>query len=256
MLKLIKYEFRRSRTSLLAMLAVALLLYLAAPLGALLKREGLMGVSLFALMFYCFAAYIYVLIRGVTAYSGELSSRSGYLMLMVPRSTLSIVLSKLLFTLCFAIVMLAVCVLACIGSAMIFMDEVVDVRGFIPMLKYFAMQMEIDLASLGFFSLYAAVSALISVISVVSMGYLSATLSAAIAARGKGAKLLSAFLFLALLILVGKISTLAAPDAVVQNFTELQIVLTAAIPTLLVNLGFTALFTCLSALILKKRVCL
>ena len=256
MLKLIKYEFRRSRTSLLAMLAVALLLYLAAPLGALLKREGLMGVSLFALMFYCFAAYIYVLIRGVTAYSGELSSRSGYLMLMVPRSTLSIVLSKLLFTLCFAIVMLAVCVLACIGSAMIFMDEVVDVRGFIPMLKYFAMQMEIDLASLGFFSLYAAVSALISVISVVSMGYLSATLSAAIAARGKGAKLLSAFLFLALLILVGKVSTLAAPDAVVQNFTELQIVLTAAIPTLLVNLGFTALFTCLSALILKKRVCL
>ena len=256
MLKLIKYEFRRSRTSLLVMLAVALLLYLAAPLGALLKREGLMGVSLFALMFYCFAAYIYVLVRGVTAYSGELSTRSGYLMLMVPRSTLSIVLSKLLFTLCFAIVMLAVCVLACIGSAMIFMDEVVDVRGFIPMLKYFAMQMEIDLASLGFFSLYAVVSLLISVISVVSIGYLSATLSAAIAARGKGAKLLSAFLFLALLILVGKVSTLAAPDAVVQNFTELQIVLTAAIPTLLVNLGFTALFTGLSALILKKRVCL
>ena len=256
MLKLIKYEFRRSRTSLLVMLAVALLLYLAAPLGALLKREGLMGVSLFALMFYCFAAYIYVLIRGVAAYSGELSSRSGYLMLMVPRSTLSIVLSKLLFTLCFAIVMLAVCVLACMGSAMIFMDEVVDVRGFIPMLKYFAMQMEIDLASLGFFSLYAAVSALISVISVVSMGYLSATLSAAIAARGKGAKLLSAFLFLALLILVGKISTLAAPEAFVQDFTDLQVVLTAAIPTLLVNLGFTALFTGLSALILKKRVCL
>lgn len=256
MLKLIKYEFRRSRTSLLAMLAVALLLYLAAPLGALLKREGLMGVSLFALMFYCFAAYIYVLVRGVTAYSGELSSRSGYLMLMVPRSTLSIVLSKLLFTLCFAIVMLAVCVLACIGSAMIFMDEVVDVRGFIPMLKYFAMQMEIDLASLGYFCLYAVVSALISVISVVSMGYLAATLSAAIAARGKGAKLLSAVLFLLLLILVGKVSTLAAPDAVVQNFTELQVVLTAAIPTLLVNLGFTALFTGLSALILKKRVCL
>ena len=119
MLKLIKYEFRRSRTSLLVMLAVALLLYLAAPLGALLKREGLMGVSLFTLMFYCFAAYVYVLIRGVTAYSGELSTRSGYLMLMVPRSTLSIVLSKLLFTLCFAIVMLAVCILASIGSAMI-----------------------------------------------------------------------------------------------------------------------------------------
>ena len=88
------------------------------------------------------------------------------------------------------------------------------------------------------------------------MGYLSATLSAAIAARGKGAKLLSAALFLLLLILVGKISTLAAPDAAVQDFADLQVVLTAAIPTLLVNLGFTALFTGLSALILKKRVCL
>ena len=256
MLKLIKYEFRRSRTSLMAMLGAALALYLAAPLGAMMDREGLMGVSLFGLMFYCFAAYVYVLIRGVSAYSGELSTRSGYLMLMVPRSTLSIVLSKLLFTLCFAIVMLAVCALACFGSAMIFMDEVFDVRGMIPMLKYFAMQMEIDLSALGFFCLYAVVSALISVISLVSMGYLSATLSAAIAVRGKGAKLLSAALFLVLLILVGKISTLAAPEAVVQDFTDLQIVLTAAIPTLLVNLGFTALFTCLSALILKKRVCL
>lgn len=256
MLKLIKYEFRRSRTSLIVMLAVALVLYLAAPLGALLKRQGLMGVSLFALMFYCFAAYIYVLVRSVTAYSGELSTRSGYLMLMVPRSTLSIVLSKLLFTLCFAIVMLAVCVAACIGSATIFMDEVFDVRGMIPMLKYFAQSMEIDLSALGFFSLYAVVSLLISVISVVSMGYLSATLSAAIAARGKGAKLLSAVLFLVLLILVGKVSTLAAPEALVEDFVDLQTVLTSAIPTLLVNLGFTALFTGLSALILKKRVCL
>ena len=256
MLKLIKYEFRRSRTSMLAMLAVALLLYLAAPLGAMMERDGLMSVSMFGLMFYCFVAYVYVLIRGVSAYSGELSTRSGYMMLMVPRSTLSIVLSKLLFTLCFAIVMLAVCALACIGSAAIFMDEVFDVRGLIPMLKYVALNMEIDLSALGFFCLYAVVSALISVISIVSMGYLAVTLSAAIAARSKGAKLLSAALFIVLLILVGKVSTMAAPDAAVQNFTDLRIALTAAIPTLLVNLGFTALFTGLSALILKKRVCL
>ena len=256
MLKLIKYEVRRSRTSLMAMLGAAFALYLAAPLGAMMERDGLMSISMFGLMFYCFAAYVYVLIRGVSAYSGELSTRSGYLMLMAPRSTLSIVLSKLLFTLCFAIVMLAVCALACIGSAAIFMDEVFDVRGLIPMLKYVALNMEIDLSALGFFCLYAVVSVLISVISIVSMGYLAATLSAAIAARGKGAKLLSVALFIVLLILVGKVSTMAAPDAAVQNFTDLRIALSAAIPTLLVNLGFTALFTGLSALILKKRVCL
>ena len=52
MLKLIKYEFRRSRTSLIVMLAVALVLYLAAPLGSLLKRAGLMALSRVALMFY------------------------------------------------------------------------------------------------------------------------------------------------------------------------------------------------------------
>lgn len=256
MLKLIKYEFRRSRTSLMAMLGAAFALYLAAPLGAMMERDGLMSISMFGLMFYCFVAYVYVLIRGVSAYSGELSTRSGYLMLMTPRSTLSIVLSKLLFTLCFAIVMLAVCIFACMGSAMIFMDEVFDVRGLVPMLKYVALNMEIDLSALGFFCLYAVVSALISVISVVSMGYLSATLSAAIAARGKGAKFLSAVLFLLLLILVGKVSTLAAPEALVEDFVGLQIVLTSAIPTLLVNLGFTALFTGLSAWVLKKKVCL
>ena len=256
MLKLIKYEFRRSRTSLMAMLGAAFALYLAAPLGAMMEREELMSISLFGLMFYCFAAYVYVLIRGVNAYSSELSTRSGYLMLMVPRSTLSIVLSKLLFTLCFAIVMLAVCIAACFGSALVFMDEVFDVRGFIPMMKYFALEMEIDLTSLGYFCLYAVVSALISVISVVSMGYLSATLSAAIAARSKGAKFLSALLFVLLLILVGKVSALLVPDAAVESFNGLHAVMTSAIPTLLINLGFTALFTCLSAWILKKRVCL
>ena len=63
-------------------------------------------------------------------------------------------------------------------------------------------------------------------------------------------------LFLVLLILVGKVSTLVSPEAALQSFTDLRIVLLSAIPTLLVNLGFAALFTGLSAWILKKKVCL
>ena len=56
MLKLIKYEFRRSRTSLMAMLGAAFALYLAAPLGAMMERDGMMSISMFGLMFYCFVA--------------------------------------------------------------------------------------------------------------------------------------------------------------------------------------------------------
>ena len=40
MLKLIKYEFRKNRTGLLIMLLIAAGLFLLAPLGAALEKEG------------------------------------------------------------------------------------------------------------------------------------------------------------------------------------------------------------------------
>lgn len=256
MLKLIKYEFRRNRTGLAVMFAAALLLYLMAPLGRLIHSPELMSISLVLLTLYCFVAYAYVLIRGVAAYSSDLNSKSGYLMMMAPRSTLATLCAKLLFTLTFALVMLAACVLACIGSGTIFAREFYNVRGMMTIAKYAAAYIGIDLRSLGFFALYFALSLLIGVISVVSMGYLAATLAAAIAKRGRGAKFLSVLIFLLLAIAVGEIAHLAAPQAAMQDFTGLEIALKAATPALLVHLGFAALFTCLSAALLKRRVCL
>ncbi len=256
MLKLMKYEFRKNRTGLLVMFAVAALLYLMAPLGRIIDSPDLKAVSLVLLFIYCFVAYAYVLIRGVSAYSGELNTKTGYLMMMVPRSALATVVAKLLFTLVFALVMLAVCVLACIGSGMIFLEDSYEARGLVAVAQYAALNLHIDLNSLGYFALYFVLSLIISVISVVSMGYLSATLTAAIAKRGRGAKFLSTLLFLALLFLVGKVSNLVAPEAVMQDFTDLRVTLNATVPALLAHLGFSALFTCLSAALLKRKVCL
>lgn len=256
MLKLIKYEFRRSRASLIAMFGAALALYLMAPLGRLIHSRDLMLYSLMLLFIYCFVAYAYVLIRGLNAYSSELNTKSGYLMMMVPRSTLATVFAKLLFTLTFALVMLAVCVLACIGSGVLLAEEFYNVRGAMTVAKYAAANMGIDLVSLGYCALYFALSLLIGVISLVSTGYLSATITAAVAKRGRGAKLISALIFLVLLISVGKLTDLAAPQIVMRDFSTLEVALRATLPALAVNLICSALFTCLSAGLLKRKVCL
>ena len=68
-----------------------------APVGCFESLHAAIAASLLAMM--TFAMSIFVMIRGVTSYSGELRSRSAYLIFMTPNSTRKIMASKFLFTL-------------------------------------------------------------------------------------------------------------------------------------------------------------
>lgn len=264
MLKLIKHEFRRNRTSLLVMLGIAAALFLLAPLGVLLKREELMAISVVTLFMYCFAAYIVVLVRGVTAYSDELKSKSGYLLLMVPRSTTAILFSKLLFTLFFGLVMLGICVAALIGSGSIMLGEIYQVKGMLNIAKHAVADMGVDLNVVGAFAILAVEGLLGSVLSLVSACYLATTLSATIMQNRKGSGAVSVVLVLGIMAVMGEISELLLDRFVMPIVDSAQltagqlVALTAStgLPSMLLYLAIACLFTWISAVLLKKKVSL
>ena len=98
MLKLMKYEFRKLRTTLLALLGVLAALEISFLVGVAQDKSSLTAVSVILLMVLTFLVYAYILLAGMASYSRELKDKSGYLIFMTPVSPLGVVLSKLLFT--------------------------------------------------------------------------------------------------------------------------------------------------------------
>lgn len=98
MLKLVKYEFRKAQSAFLALLGLTAALEIYYLLSLRLEEESHMVISMMLLMLCSFAVAIFVFVRGVTSYSGELKNRSSYLIFLTPNSTLKIVASKFLYT--------------------------------------------------------------------------------------------------------------------------------------------------------------
>ena len=98
MLKLMKYEFRKALTAMLVLLGITAALEVWFLLSMTLEKEGQIVASVIFLFLCAYASAIFVFIRGVTTYSGELKNRSSYLIFMTPNSALKIVGSKFLYT--------------------------------------------------------------------------------------------------------------------------------------------------------------
>ena len=107
MLKLMKYEFRKMRTTLLIMGLALMALEAGYLIGDKIKDYRVTGVSLGLLTALVFAVYVYILIAGIVSYSMELNDKTGYMTFMTPVSPLGIVASKLLFTILAAVVVTA-----------------------------------------------------------------------------------------------------------------------------------------------------
>lgn len=259
MLKILKYEFRKNAKSLSVMLLVAAGLFLLAPLGKISDEVGLTAISVLSLMFYALAAFLYVLLRGITAYSGELRSKTGYLLIMVPRSTMSILFGKLLFSLVFAALMLAVTLLALGSSIMIsfslMLESNPEIRSILDLVRISLEQMGFDPAQFVNTALFFAVEFLSGVLAVVGISYLSVTLSATLLSDGRGRGFVSFLFFLLLLWLTAELEKTFTPE-VNQLYVSVEEALRAALPVSLLLVILTFVFTAASAILLKKKVSL
>lgn len=255
MLKLLKYEFRKSRTGLLVMLGIASALFAMAPLGKWIENETLLVLSPALLAFYALAAYIFVLAKGIGAYSSELKNRTGYLLLMTPHSPVTILYSKLIFTLFFALVMIGICILAMIGSGSILLGEIYEIKGFFNALKLMLADTGIQLTDIGYTMIFFLAEILGAVLFMVSIAYFSVTLSATLLSGKRGRGFVSCLAFVLVYALITRLLTLALPADFIM-LDSMRQVLAEALPLNLAQLALAIGFTALSGIILKKWVSL
>jgi len=203
MLKLMKYEFRKWRVTLLALLAGLAGLELGFIIGLKLDRPQLMTVCFSLIVLLTFAAFAYLVIAGIAGYSQELREKCGYLIFMAPVRTISIVVSKLLF-----IALVALAATALFGTA-----GYLDFRALLGKLNLDAHTMESLNAMLRFglktdatvqqilqMAGFSAASVMLEVLLTMCTAYLSITLSATLLQNKKGflRGLISILLFVAL----------------------------------------------------------
>lgn len=208
MIKLLKYEFRKSLLSLMILMAVvgAAEVYFIGAMA--LDSTDHMAYAMAILGLCVYAAMVYVFVRGLTTYSAELKNRSAYLIFMTPNSGLKIMASKYVYTFANGLLIGAIsAVLFALDAAMFF-----DHRGEIEALLGFAdrmlRQIGLYMDQLGLFVAVSLLSATLSVLSFFALAYLAITLSHTLLRDKKGRGLIAFVLFVGLEYVVGRIGKL------------------------------------------------
>ena len=270
MIRLLKYEFRKALTGMLVLLGITAALEVWFLGGLAMDKEG-HAVTAAVLLFFCaYAVAIYVLVRGVTSYSGELKSRSSYLIFMTPNSCLKIVGSKFLYTFVNAVLFFALYGVLAFADVSLMLDYYGEVESLWDMAAGFFRANGIYIDQIGFGVLAVLVYIFLSVISTIAIAYLAITLSHTLFHEKKWRWLPSLGLFALLTWAVNKVNGLlpTATDhlMIVENSyagAEVEIAASAftdLIPYLLPSAGVSlaviliSLFGC--AALLEKKVSL
>ena len=258
MLKLMKYEFRKWRTTLLALLAGLVALEVGFIVGLKLDRPTLMTVCLSLIGLLTFAAFAYLVIAGIAGYSQELREKCGYLIFMAPVRSISIVVSKLLF-----IALVALTATALFGAA-----GWLDARYLLSRANLDAQTME-NLNSMLRFGLktdatvqqilqmagFSAASVLLEVLLTMCTAYLSITLSATLLQNKRG--FLKGLISIAIFIALSWGSSWLAQKLLYERValgTTLEQFKATLGWSLLMNFVLCSLFAGVSAWLLDKKV--
>ena len=258
MLKLMKHEFRKLRTTLLCLLAGLAALEIAFLAGLYMDKRPLLTVSIALLTMLGFLVYAYIILAGMASYSRELKEKSGYLTFMTPVSPLGVVLSKLLFTALAALIVTAVFGLAAyVDYRMLFSRLDVDPQ-FLDQLTL-ALRFGLNANATGQQILrmiaFGVLTMLIEVMLTMCTAYLAITLSATLLQNKKGfvRGLISLVLFLALTWGSNWLAQKLLYERIALDATFAE--MTGVIGwSLLLNAALCAVFVAASAWLLDRKV--
>jgi len=247
------------RTPLLIMLAILIATQAGFVIGATAEKDGLVTICVFLTSALVMVVYAYVLISGLTSYSRELKDRTGYLIFMAPVRPISIVASKLVFT------VLAAVIVAVLfgGCAVLDYMYLFKLLGFtrtdwaelsISFRLMFA-DAGVTLTQVALMGVYMVLSVLIELITTLSTAYLAMTVSATVMnnRRGFWRGFVSFSLFVALVLLTGFAGNKLFTPEIVEDVDALIRLLGTAT---LFSAAVSCLFAFASAALLNRRVSL
>ena len=195
MLKLMKYEFRKSASSKLILLVLTAVFELAFLGGVFFKGYNLMGTGMMFLILCAFFGVFYIGLENILTLYRDLNSKQSYMLFLTPKSSYEILGAKILengisilmagaFFIVLAVFDLTVATL-CIGGAKELMDsirQIMDIRLNIKIVS--------DAVILSVFA------SLVSWISIVVIADMAVILSASVLAKGSGIAAFALFLIL------------------------------------------------------------
>ena len=259
MLKLMKYEFRKTRAMLLILLGVLAALEISFFVGTRMEKPTLTAVSIVLLSTLVFAAYAYILVAGVVSYSRELKDKSGYLIFLVPVRPLGIVLSKLVFTALAALAATAVFGTVAwldLRHLIVRLDLDPNFIGQMDLLLRFGLRAGVGVGQILRTAGFVGLSVLIEVMLTMCTAYLAITLSATLLQNKKGflRGLISLALFVGLTWGSAWLTQKLIYDRAAGVFDTVQQLFTMLGWSLLLNTVLGAAFAAASAWLLDKKV--
>lgn len=254
MLRLTKYELRKNIMGTVILFGIIIGLEIYFVISALLENRDHTAMATAFLVIAACVSYFCLFFFGVSSYSKELRSKTGYLTFMTPISSFSVIGSKLLsifITGVFFVILLSV--LACIDMAMFenvfpetqlftdFLDGLFNMAGYSP--EEFWLTVLVNVAII-----------LVSFYAVIALAYMSITLSSTIFQNKKYKGVISVIIFILLTLLVSKISEFL-PD-IYENVTRMGEAMLQIVPQLIYWLAITIGALFLSGKFLDKKVSL
>lgn len=259
MLKLMKYEFRKWRTALLALVGGLIVLEIGFIIGQKLDKVGMMATCLGLITILTFSAFACMMIAGIATYSQELRQKSGYLVFMMPVRTLGVVLSKLIY-----ITLVSLVAMALFGTAAYLdfrylinkFDLDAETLNQLNLMLRFGLKANASVQQILLMAAYFACMALIEMLLTLCTAYLAITLSATLMQNKKG--FLRATVSIALFIALTWGSSWVTQKLIYDNVSGVSATFDEIRGTLgwatLLNFGFCAAFTWASAWLLENKV--
>lgn len=255
MLKLVKYEFSKSRFILLIATVIFVILEGWYLINYALDDMETMGVAAGFLTLAAIASFFMVFVMGIVSYSNELKSKQGYMIFMTPTSTLKIVLSKLVYVFFLGTVVIGIVGMATLFDFKLLADKMNQEFPILEMLDLLDKAFGIDvLEGITLIGLQLLTS-IMSFYSVVVMAYLAITFSATVLQNNKVREIISFVLFIVIVIALARVEEIMITKEItaVSTFVEALIYI---VPSLIYNTVITVLGIMGTTYLLDKKISL
>ncbi len=176
MLKLVKYEFCKAQSAVLALLGLTAALEIYYLISLNLEEETHLVISITLMMLCAYAVALFVFIRGVTSYSGELKNRSSYLIFLTPNSSLKIVGSKFLYTFVNGLLFAALFAALAGADLVLAMRHFGEYERFLNGLKTMLNMYGVYVDQILYGVLFVLVYTFLSILSTIAVAYFSITI--------------------------------------------------------------------------------
>ena len=232
MLKLMKYEFRKTAFSKLILLSITLLSEIVYLLGIFLKKDMFLSSGIMFLVLCATMGILYIGLESVTVLHRDLNTKQSYMLFLTPKSSYQILGAKILENgISILITGAFFAALAAIdaAAAYFYVGGLKEVWNMVNDVLYVSMHISVDPVSIAF----AFFTLLASWISYIVSADFAVILSASVLAGKKASGVVSFVIFIILSTLLGmvldRVPTLQSKESTFALYIAVVLVISAII---------------------------